>query len=466
MPFDYSALVDVERGLVDRRIFGDPEIYKVEMERIFRRCWLLLGHETELANNNDFFTTWMGEDPIIVARAADGKIRAFLNLCRHRGGTVCRVDRGNARSFLCPYHGWSFANDGSLKGVPSLEIGYHNRLDLAEWGLVEVAQLSIYKGLIFATWDKAAPSLTDYLGDMTFYLDCMLDRLDGGTELVIGTRRWIIPTNWKHAAENFIGDSYHAQFTHGSVLKVNGLEGGGARAVASEGYQVTTGNGHGVGVWVGPAEGSGPWNTQLAGIDDYLRTVADEIRERLGTVRANRIAPNHSTIFPNFSIEYPFLSLHIWHPRGPLSTEVRDLVIIDRKAPPEVKELMRQQCMLRQGPAGTWEQDDMDNWSQTSMSARSTTGRRLMANYQMGRGEEYRLDFMPGLVDHRHSDMNQRAMYARWRELMSQPTEAELLDRRHVMDERQERVEINPHAEDEKMQYRGAVQPLHGAGGG
>jgi phenylpropionate dioxygenase-like ring-hydroxylating dioxygenase large terminal subunit len=102
MPCDFGAMVDEDRALIDRRIFSDPEVYAAEMERIFRRCWLLLGHESELVNNNDFFTTWMGEDPIIVARSADGKIRAFLNLCRHRGGTVCRVDRGNARSFLCP----------------------------------------------------------------------------------------------------------------------------------------------------------------------------------------------------------------------------------------------------------------------------------------------------------------------------------------------------------------------------
>ena len=431
------------------------------MERIFRRCWLLLGHESELANNNDFFTTWMGEDPVIVARGADGRTRCFLNLCRHRGGTVCRVDRGNARSFLCPYHGWSFANDGTLKGVPSLEVGYQNRLDLAEWGLIEVPHLEVYKGLIFATWDKDAGPLADYLGDMTFYLDCLLDRLDGGTEVIVGTRRWIIPTNWKHAAENFIGDSYHAAFTHGSVLKVKGLEGGGARAQASEGYQVTTGNGHGVGVWVGPEEGSGPWNGHLEGVDDYLKTVADQIRARLGTVRADRVAPNHSTIFPNFSIEYPFASLHIWHPRGPLKTEVRDLTIIDKNAPQAIKDRLRDHCMMRQGPAGTWEQDDMDNWAQASFSANQPTSRKLMANYQMGRGAEYRLDFMPGLVDHRHSDMNQRAMYARWKELMTQPTADELLDgRRHVMDDNPPRVDPSPDHDAEQREYRGAVQPL------
>jgi nitrite reductase/ring-hydroxylating ferredoxin subunit len=445
MSCDFGAMVDEDRALIDRRIFSDPEVYAAEMERIFRRCWLLLGHESELVNNNDFFTTWMGEDPIIVARGADGNIRAFLNLCRHRGGTVCRVDRGNARSFLCPYHGWSFANDGSLKGVPALDVGYHNKLELSEWGLIEVAQLAVYKGLIFATWDKEAISLVEYLGDMAWYLDCLLDRLDGGTELVTGTRRWIVPCNWKHAAENFIGDTYHGAFTHGSVYKVPGLGMDGTRPMnRTEGYQASPGNGHGVGMWLAPEDDCGPGYGHLAGVDTYLATVADEVRRRLGSIRADRVRPVHGTVFPNFSIEFPFASIHIWHPRGPHRTEVRDLTIVDKNAPQAVKDILRHHCMLRQGPAGTWEQDDMDNWAQVTGSANQTTSRKVMANYQMGRGFEFRKDFLPGLLDNKLSDINQRAMYARWRELMIEPTEDErkLVKRAHVMDVHPERVEL------------------------
>jgi nitrite reductase/ring-hydroxylating ferredoxin subunit len=449
---DFGAMFDEERALIDRRIFSDPDVYAAEMERIFGRCWLLLGHESELESNNDFFTTWMGEDPIIVARGFDGKVRALLNLCRHRGGTVCRVDRGNARSFLCPYHGWSFSNDGALKGVPSLDVGYRNKLDLSEWGLIEVGQVDSYKGLIFANWDKNAIPLIDYLGDMTWYLDCLLDRLDGGTELVTGTRRWVIPCNWKHAAENFTGDTYHGQVTHGSVFKVPGLGMSGHRySDRARGYQASPGNGHGVGFWVAPEDEASPGYGHLTGIDLYLDSMQDEVRRRLGPIRADRVRPVHGTVFPNFSIEFTFSSFHVWHPRGPNQTEVRDLTIVDKKAPQEVKDAIRNNCMIRQGPAGTWEQDDMDNWAQVTGSSRQPSSRKLLANYQMGRGFEFRMDDFPGLLDNKMSDINQRAMYARWRDLMMQPKgeEKKIADRAHVMDVHPERVDHVLHVDEE-----------------
>ena len=105
MSVDIKQLVDMERGLIDRRIFADREIYDLELERIFARCWLYVGHESQLPNPGDFITTYMGEDPIIVSRDGDGKLGAFINMCRHRGNRVCRADRGNARYFTCSYHG-------------------------------------------------------------------------------------------------------------------------------------------------------------------------------------------------------------------------------------------------------------------------------------------------------------------------------------------------------------------------
>src|SRR6266508_2518952 len=101
---DTSGLIDVEHGLHNRRIFIDPEIYQLELERVFARCWLYLAHESQLTNRGDFVTTYMGEDPVIVCRGQDGQIRAFLNTCRHRGNRVCRLDEGRTTSFVCTYH--------------------------------------------------------------------------------------------------------------------------------------------------------------------------------------------------------------------------------------------------------------------------------------------------------------------------------------------------------------------------
>ncbi|HZP26969.1 MAG TPA: Rieske 2Fe-2S domain-containing protein, partial [Dehalococcoidia bacterium] len=99
-----ADLVDIENTRVSRRIFIEQEIYEQELERIFARCWLFLAHECMIPNPGDFYTTTMGEDPVIVVRDSSGNINAFINSCRHRGMKVCRADVGNAASFTCAYH--------------------------------------------------------------------------------------------------------------------------------------------------------------------------------------------------------------------------------------------------------------------------------------------------------------------------------------------------------------------------
>jgi phenylpropionate dioxygenase-like ring-hydroxylating dioxygenase large terminal subunit len=106
-----AELVDLERRTVSPRVFTDPEVYRAEQERIFARCWLYVAHESQIPQPGDFVTNYMGEEPVIVCRDADGRVRVFLNSCRHRGMRVCRMDAGNTRMFHCPYHGWTY-NEG------------------------------------------------------------------------------------------------------------------------------------------------------------------------------------------------------------------------------------------------------------------------------------------------------------------------------------------------------------------
>ena len=109
------TIIAPETGKIDRRIFIDQAIYDEEMAKIFGRAWLMIGHESLVPQVNDFFHTYMGEDPMILTRDSQGRLHALLNMCRHRDNRVVRCDDGNARHFMCTYHGWTYANDGTLE---------------------------------------------------------------------------------------------------------------------------------------------------------------------------------------------------------------------------------------------------------------------------------------------------------------------------------------------------------------
>src|ERR1700722_989126 len=212
----FHSYVDVERGTVSREIFSDPDIYQLELERIFGRAWNFMCHESQIPNPGDFFLNFIGEESVIATRDKKGGLQVLLNSCRHRGNAVCRAESGTARSFLCTYHGWTYDLEGKLIGVPGYKDLYHEKLDREQWGLVKAAQVASYKGFVFATMDTEGPNLEDYLGKVgRLGLDLCAER--GGVVAFEGVQKNVMGCNWKMAVDNLF-DWYHPQLTHASAF--------------------------------------------------------------------------------------------------------------------------------------------------------------------------------------------------------------------------------------------------------
>lgn len=434
----YEKLVDLEQGVISRELFVDEDLYREELERLFTRAWLFVGHESQIPEPGDFFVSRTGNDSVILCRDREHKVHVFLNSCRHRGMKVCRYDQGNTEVFTCPYHAWSYATDGTLQGVPMYKELYEGVLDRSQWSLIHVPKMTIYKGTIWVSWDDGAPSFLEYLGDAKDHLDQVLDHRDGreGGSEVIGVHKWIIPSNWKFAAENFLGDTYHNP-SHLSVDRI-GIGPSARAGVGGRRDDEYTAAKH---IWVSFPQGHGVHSTYTYGeakyvpqyadrpqVEAYFRRCFEERQRRLGDKA--RLLPFTGTIFPNTSFHgrQP-RSLCVWHPHGAVETEVWRFFLVDADSPPEVKAALRQFYMRYSGPAGMTEQDDMENWLYATRASQGTIARRYAYNYQQSLGHVRQNDPVPGIVSQQITEESARGYYRRWRDYMAGKDWDDLLGR-------------------------------------
>jgi dibenzofuran dioxygenase alpha subunit len=447
-----GELVDASRGVVSRRIFVDPEIYRLELERVFTRCWLYLGHESQVSQPGDFLSNYMGEDPIILWRDSDGRIRAYLNSCLHRGMKLCRTDQGNARAFTCSYHGWTYNCNGQLTGVPFFKEAYQNDLDREEWRLFEVPKVASYGGFVFGCWDSGAIGLDEYLGDLRWYLDVLIERPLGGLEVLPGIQRYKLPGNWKIQSDNFAGDNYHVPFAHGSWGKLGlplsgpltGAPAGSERDQPKKSDGITEYLGlrdHSVAFAHGHGALTVQFNSEVYESDlraarrfgsemvDYVEACRDRLAKRLSELQAKVFSWGVGNIFPNLAINnfstFQPVGIYLWLPKGPEQTEVWQWCAVDRAAPAVIKEMVRTGFTRLQSAAGLFGQDDSDNFEQVTEATRGVMGQKCWFNYQMGlkREREPGTENFPGQVGPSITEQNQRNFYAYWAELMDSATD-------------------------------------------
>ena len=214
---DMAVEDDAAAGLFrcKRSIFTDPAVFELEMKHIFEGNWIYMAHESQIPKVNDYFTTFMGRQPVFIARNKQGQLNAFVNACSHRGAMLCRHKKGNKAAYTCPFHGWTFNNSGKLLKVKDGEgAGYPESFNKdGSHDLTRVARFESYRGFLFGSLNPDVLPLLEHLGEAAKIIDMIVDQAPDGLEVVKGTSTYVYDGNWKLQTENG-ADGYHVSSVH------------------------------------------------------------------------------------------------------------------------------------------------------------------------------------------------------------------------------------------------------------
>jgi len=414
---DYQELVRDDR--VNGRLYYDPAIFQDEIEKIWRREWLYVAHESEIPEPGDYVTRRMGLDPVIVARDEDGGVNVMLNRCTHRGNTVCQSERGNSHAFRCAYHGWTFNNRGDLMGVP-YAAGYDESFRKADFPLARVPRVGTYRGLIFASLSADGPTLEERLGRARKLLDQFVDLSPEG-ELVVrsGVLKHAYRGNWKMALENSV-DGYHPNILHHAAMAMMTRGKGDMEAIFGERSDARArdlGNGaaqldlNAVNTRNGGRVVPPGWSR--AAFEDYRAAM----ERRYGADEADRIiaqGPPHFCLFPN--LIFILNQFRVIQPVSVDETVIYYYPTLLKGAPEEINQRRLSETYLIHGPAGRVAPDDFEAYERNQEGFSARVNEWLLLRRGLHR-EDRETD--GAIAGHETDETTQRAIWRYYREAMT-----------------------------------------------
>jgi phenylpropionate dioxygenase-like ring-hydroxylating dioxygenase large terminal subunit len=429
----------VRPGAVHRAVYRDRAIFALEQERIFRRVWLYVGHESEVPAPGDYLVTRLGADQVVLVRQADGTLALLHNRCAHRGARVVVAQRGNAKLFRCPYHSWAYRNDGSLIGVPDRD-GYGPAFDPGDpkLGLRPVARVASYRGFVFgchAPTGAGGPDLPTYLGGLASAIDNLVDRAPAGQVSRFGGRLQMeYAGNWKLFMENAV-DLVHPGFVHASSVDAARAEpaAAGADAISAQAAQMFLANGLGIPNWDRlPVHGFPRGHVYMGGFyrdgviaperaDPVFERYRAALVERHGEAKTAAILAVdrfNNLVWPNVSINARFQVMRVLTPIAVDRTIVTAYCFRLEGAPDEMGQLSLRFLNTAASPASMVASDDLEIFERCQHGFSDA-------------GSDW-LDISRGLARDRHgaageshapgtSELPIRTQLAAWQAYMAQP---------------------------------------------
>jgi benzoate/toluate 1,2-dioxygenase alpha subunit len=304
--------VDKEKGLYRGRrdMFTDPELFELEMKYIFEGNWIYLAHESQVANPNDYFTTYIGRQPVVITRNKDGELNCFINACSHRGAVLCRKKKDNKAVFTCPFHGWSFNNSGKLVKVKDPnDAGYPDSFNCEGSHDLKKVRMESYRGFLFGSLNDDVKPLTEHLGEAAKIVDMIVDQSPEGLEVVRGSSTYTYDGNWKVQAENG-ADGYHVSATHWNYVATTGRRKAGMSADDVKAMDASTWNKQKGGFYAFEQGHILLWMNWPNPQDRPLYERRDELVEKFGVDRADWMIGNlrNLCLYPNVFLMDQFSS--------------------------------------------------------------------------------------------------------------------------------------------------------------